>query len=88
MRPALVAAETDFLRNQRVSLVLTDVTALCLPAARKANITSAIVSNFTWDYIYSAMFEVFSTICMYLICCQGGFRPFSSPLNTSHSHHV
>jgi hypothetical protein len=58
IRTRLVAAEAVFLQEQLVSLVITDVSALCLPAARKANITSVVLSNFTWDFMYSSMLEV------------------------------
>lgn len=45
------AAETDYLRRSGAQAVLSDAEALPLEAAADARIPSAVVSNFTWDWI-------------------------------------
>ena len=43
-----------FLRDARVDLVVADIPPLGLAAARRAGVPAIGVSNFTWDWIYSA----------------------------------
>ena len=54
-RDELIAFEVDYLSRNSVNLVLSDATPLAFAAAAKAGILSVIVSNFTWDFIFSEM---------------------------------
>ena len=49
-----VDAEAAFLRDERVDLVVADIPPLGLAAARRAGVPGIGVSNFTWDWIFSA----------------------------------
>jgi hypothetical protein len=51
---ARVAREARFLRDERASLVVADIPALGLAAAHRVGIPGIGLSNFTWDWIYSA----------------------------------
>jgi L-arabinokinase len=51
--PALLAAETEFLRREAVDLVVADIPWVAFPAARRAGVPGVGVSNFTWDWIYA-----------------------------------
>ncbi len=53
-RDALIAEEVHFLKEERADLVVCDIPFLPFFAAAKIGIPSAGVSNFTWDWIYSA----------------------------------
>jgi len=44
--------EYDVLRREKVDLVVSDISALPLAAAARAEIPGVGVSNFTWDWIY------------------------------------
>lgn len=57
---SLVRQEAEFLLTNNIQLVLTDVTPLVCAAAREANITSVIMSNLTWNYIYEDMLRSIS----------------------------
>jgi L-arabinokinase len=49
-----VAVETAFLRAHGANLVVADIPALGIAAARGAAIPAIALGNFTWDWIYSA----------------------------------
>jgi hypothetical protein len=51
----LVVAEAYFLTAAGVDFVLSDATPLACTAAKAAGIRSAVVSNFTWDFVYREM---------------------------------
>lgn len=53
-REALVAEEVRFLRRERVTAVVSDISFLPFPAAARCGIPAVGVSNFTWDWIYQA----------------------------------
>ena len=53
----LLDQEVQFLSHRKPDIVLVDATPIACTAAKKCNIVSAIVSNFTWDSIYRAMLE-------------------------------
>lgn len=66
----LVTQEASLLRQVGADLVLGDIPPIAFAAARRANLPSVAVSNFTWDWIYGAYpaFErvardVIPTIC-------------------------
>jgi L-arabinokinase len=49
-----VQQEADFLAAAGASLVVADIPPLGIAAARQAGVAVAAMSNFTWDWIYSA----------------------------------
>lgn len=49
-----VEAEAAFLRETGAGLVVADIPPLGLAAARRAGVLGVGISNFTWDWIYSA----------------------------------
>ena len=56
-RSTLLAEEVVYLRRERVRLVLTDTSALAVCAAADAGVRVALLTNFTWDWIYSQMLD-------------------------------
>jgi len=54
-RCVLLDSETAFLLESRPDIVLVDATALACSAARRANIPSVLITNFTWLNIYQDM---------------------------------
>ena len=50
---ARAAAEADLLRAHHVRFVVADAPPLGCAAAARARVPSAVVSNFTWDWIYA-----------------------------------
>ena len=51
--PGLIAAEGDYLREVGADLIVADIPALGIAAARAAGVPSIAIGNFTWDWIYS-----------------------------------
>jgi hypothetical protein len=49
-----IAREAEWLRAQRVDLVLGDIPPLAFAAASTAGVPSLAIGNFTWDWIYEA----------------------------------
>ncbi len=49
---AIIAGEVNFIRQNRVNLMLADVPPLAADIARAAGIPCWMVSNFGWDFIY------------------------------------
>ncbi len=49
----LMAQEVDFIRHENIGLVVADIPAIPLAAARQANVTAVATGNFGWDWIYS-----------------------------------
>ncbi|MFN9175448.1 MAG: glycosyl transferase [Synechocystis sp.] len=58
----LMATESNYLRNNRVDLVLADVPALAVAIAHQAGIPGWCVSNFGWNFIYRDWGEPFAEI--------------------------
>ena len=48
----IIAAEVDFLKLNKVGLVLADIPPLAAPIAHAADISCWFMSNFGWDFIY------------------------------------
>ncbi|MBD2546802.1 glycosyl transferase [Planktothricoides raciborskii] len=48
----LIASEIDFLRLNRVGLILADIPPLVAPLAKAAGIPCWMMGNFGWDFIY------------------------------------
>lgn len=56
--PALITREQAFLIEEKVDLVLTDISPVPISAADKAGITSVGLSNFTWYTAYEQMLNI------------------------------
>ena len=52
--PARAAADADLLRSRDARFVVSDAPPLACAAAAVAGLSSVVVSNFTWDWIYEA----------------------------------
>lgn len=66
---SIIAGEGDFLRTNRVKLVLADVPPLAAPIARAADIPCWMMSNFGWDFIYRDWGEEFAEIADWISGC-------------------
>ncbi|NKB25110.1 MAG: hypothetical protein GKR87_12185 [Kiritimatiellae bacterium] len=53
-RDQLIQEETAFLNEQQAALVIVDIPAIPLFAAKEVGIPSIAIANFGWDWIYSA----------------------------------
>ncbi|AFZ58775.1 glycosyl transferase [Anabaena cylindrica FACHB-243] len=49
---SLIASEVNFIRQNRVNLILADIPFLATGFAKAANIPCWMTSNFSWDFIY------------------------------------
>ncbi|MBD2694128.1 glycosyl transferase [Anabaena catenula] len=49
---SLIASEVNFIRQNRVNLILADIPFLAAGFAKAANIPCWMMSNFGWDFIY------------------------------------
>ncbi|TAE61426.1 MAG: glycosyl transferase [Nostocales cyanobacterium] len=49
---SLIASEVNFIRQNRVNLILADVPFLATGFAQSAKIPCWMISNFSWDFIY------------------------------------
>lgn len=49
---AIIASEVDYIRQNRVDLILADVPFLAAAIGKAANIPCWMISNFGWDFIY------------------------------------
>ncbi len=58
----LVATESNYLRNNRVDLVLADIPALAVAIAHRADIPCWMSSNFGWNFIYRDWGEEFGEV--------------------------
>ena len=48
----IIAGEVNYIRTNRVGLVLADIPPLAAPIAKAAGIPCWMISNFGWDFIY------------------------------------
>ena len=55
-----IAAEAKILLDHDVRLVVSDAPPLACAAAARAGVPSVVISNFTWDWIYSGYAEAFA----------------------------
>ncbi len=53
-RENLIAREVEFLRSGGFRLVVSDIAAIPVEAAKRAGLSAMAVGNFSWDWIYSA----------------------------------
>jgi hypothetical protein len=52
-REELVAGESEWLRENRISMIVVDIPAIPIEAAALLDIPRLAVGNFSWDWIYS-----------------------------------
>ena len=83
---SLVAGEVNFIRQNRVSLVLADIPPLAAVIAKTAGIPCWMISNFGWDFIYRAWGGEFIEIADWIKDCFSQcdhlFRlPFHEPMS-------
>lgn len=82
---SLILGEANFIRQNRVSLVLADIPPLAAAIAQAAGVPCWMMSNFGWDFIYRAWGEEFAEIADWISdCfkqCDRLFRlPFHEPM--------
>lgn len=79
---AIVASEANFIRQNRVSLILADIPPLVTLIAKAAGVPCWMVSNFGWDFIYRAWGGEFVEIADWIADCFSQCdRLFRLPLN-------
>jgi hypothetical protein len=61
-KDSLVRGEVNYLRNNRVDLVLADIPALATAIAHQAGVPCWLVGNFGWNFIYREWGEAFDDI--------------------------
>ncbi len=49
---SIIASEVDFIRQNRVDLILADIPFLAAEIGKAANVPCWMISNFGWDFIY------------------------------------
>ena len=78
----LIAAEVNFIRQNRVDLVLADIPPLAAKIAAAADLPCWMWSNFGWDLIYGEWGEAFEDIVEWVHdCFQGCDRLFRLPFH-------
>ncbi|MGB3694860.1 MAG: glycosyl transferase [Spirulinaceae cyanobacterium] len=78
---AIIAGEVDFIRTNRVGLVLADIPPLAAPIAKAAGIQCWMMSNFGWDFIYRDWGEEFFPLADWIgECYRKCDRLFRLPL--------
>lgn len=78
----LIAAEVNFLRQNRVGLVLADIPPLAAKIAHTAGIPGWMMSNFGWDFIYRHWGGDFVEIADWIGACFSlGDRLFRLPMH-------
>jgi hypothetical protein len=78
---SIIAGEVDFIRTNRVSLILADIPPLAPLIAKAAGIPCWMMSNFGWDFIYQDWGEDFLPITDWIReCYQKSDRLFRLPL--------
>jgi hypothetical protein len=83
---SLIASEVNFIRQNRVDLVLADIPPLATAIAHTADLPCWMVSNFGWDFIYRDWGGEFTEIADWISGCFSQcdrlFRlPFHEPMS-------
>lgn len=83
---SIIATEVDFIRQNRVNLILADIPFLAANIADSAGIPCLMMSNFGWDFIYRSWGGDFLEIADWIADCYGLcdrlFRlPFHEPMS-------
>jgi hypothetical protein len=68
---SLIAGEVDFIRLNRVGLILADIPPLAAPIAKAAGIPCWMLSNFGWDFIYQPWGGEFVKMAEWIAECFG-----------------
>jgi spore coat polysaccharide biosynthesis predicted glycosyltransferase SpsG len=84
---ATIIAEANWLKQNRVDLVLGDIPPLVAPIAKAAGLPCWMMGNFGWDFIYRAFGDEFNTIVDWIGECFSQcdllFRlPFHEPMDS------
>lgn len=66
---SMIASEVNFIRQNRVGLVLGDIPPLSAPIASAAGIPGWMMSNFGWDFIYREWGGDFIAIADWIADC-------------------
>jgi hypothetical protein len=83
---SIIAGEVNFIRTNRVGLILADIPPLAVNIAKAAGIPCWMMSNFGWDFIYRDWGGEFVEIADWISECYRGcdrlFRlPFHEPMS-------
>jgi hypothetical protein len=83
---SIIAGEVNFIRTNRVGLILADIPPLAAKIAASAEIPCWMMSNFGWDFIYRDWGGEFVEIADWISECYGAcdrlFRlPFHEPMS-------
>lgn len=82
----IIAGEVNFIRQNRVGLILADIPPLAASIAEAAGIECWMMSNFGWDFIYRDWGEDFQEIVDWIgECYQKCDRLFRLPMSESMS---
>ncbi|MEB3182217.1 MAG: glycosyl transferase [Nostocaceae cyanobacterium] len=83
---SLIAGEVNFIKQNRVNLILADIPPLAAPIAKAAGVPCWMVSNFGWDFIYRDWGGEFNEIADWISeCYQGCDRLFRLPFHEAMS---
>jgi L-arabinokinase len=72
--PRIVAREAALLREHDAAFVVTDAAPAACPAARAAGVRSAVLTNFTWDWIYEDYSEALGSAPELLPAIRDAYR--------------
>lgn len=83
---SIVSSEVNFIRQNRVSLILADIPPIAAVIGKNAGIPCWMMSNFGWDFIYRDWGEEFRKISAWIEDCFSNcdrlFRlPFHEPMS-------
>jgi L-arabinokinase len=84
----LIDAEVEFLRREKINVVLCDLPHLAFEAAAAAGIPAYGLSNFSWDWIYQAYVREYPTFLPHIERIRKSYRsvtrlfrlPFGNPM--------
>ena len=57
-----IDAESRWLKTESIDLVVTDISPWAAAAAYSAGVPSALIANFTWDWIYSNLSDEYTSL--------------------------
>ncbi|MBE9136556.1 glycosyl transferase [Nodosilinea sp. LEGE 07088] len=66
---AIVAAESAYLKQRGITLVIADIPPLATAIAHAADVPCWMVSNFGWDFIYRSFGEAFAESADWVAAC-------------------
>lgn len=78
---SIIASEVNFIRTNRVGLILADIPPIAAPIAKAAGIPCWMMGNFGWDFIYRDWGEKYQDIADWISeCYQQCDRLFRFPM--------